>query len=162
MHVQERRNGCVDVKDNLLERVRLFNDPARLITYLHDCASSSVTYILLPSASIYTLPFTLHIPQQLQNMRVVGQTDRTGKPYCRACIIGVDPSEVVDVDLLAEHEAPDYAPSGSAFDKRLHPLLWLIIAALWSDEKLVQLLAYLGNRVQLVRMLALALLSSCL
>lgn len=74
-------------------------------------------YILLPSTDTYTLPITLRVSDAFKLVRVVGQTDRGGKPYCRACIIGVDPSDFVDVDLLAEHEAPDYALRESAFDK---------------------------------------------
>ncbi|KAH0136225.1 hypothetical protein KCU67_g16109, partial [Aureobasidium melanogenum] len=134
--------------DHILKKVRLFSSPQKLARYLDDYANPQATenpkalplmYILLPSATIYTLPFTLHIPQQLRHVRIVGQTDRSGKPYCRACIIGVDPSDVIDIVLLAEHEAPDYAPRGSAFDKRLYPLLCLIMAILWFEEKFRQL-----------------------
>ncbi|CAD0086919.1 unnamed protein product [Aureobasidium vineae] len=123
----------------IFNRVRLFNNPEKLATYLHDFENPQLTgkrqvlpltYILLPSTHSYTLPFTLRIPKQLQAVKVVGQTDRSGKPYCRACIIGVDPSDAVDVDLLAEHEAPDYMSQGSAPEKRVYPILWLLIAAL--------------------------------
>ncbi|KAG9632746.1 hypothetical protein KCU95_g13387, partial [Aureobasidium melanogenum] len=141
-------------EDNPLRKVHLFNSPKNLAKYLDDYANPQATksskalplmYILLPSASAYTLPFTLHIPQKLQHVRVVGQTDRTGKPYCRACIIGVDPSDVIDIDLLAEHEAPDYAARDSAFDNRLYPLLWLIIAVLWFKQQLGRLFGLLGD-----------------
>lgn len=140
---------------HILRRTHLFNSPQKLATYLDDYANSQVTgdnqflpltYILLPSTNAYTLPFTLHVPQQFQYVRVVGQTDRNGKPYCGACIIGVDPSNVVDVDLLAEHKAPDYTPpSESAFDKRLYPLLGLVIALLWFGEQLSHLFDFLGG-----------------
>ncbi|KAG9530359.1 hypothetical protein KCU93_g2639, partial [Aureobasidium melanogenum] len=140
--------------DHILKKVRLFSSPQKLARYLNDYANAQATenpkalplmYILLPSADTYTLPFTLHIPQQLQHVRVVGQTDRSGKPYCRACITGVKPSDVIDVDLLAEHEAPDYAPRGSTFDKRLYPLLWLVIAILWFKQQLGRLFGLLGD-----------------
>jgi hypothetical protein len=101
----------------LLKSVRLFNNPEKLAAYFHDYDKSgalrkshntrSVTHILLPSTHTYTLPFTLRVPQGLQPVRVVGRTDRNGKPYCRARVIGVNPSDVVDVDLLPEHKAPD-------------------------------------------------------
>ncbi|KAH0371576.1 hypothetical protein KCU65_g1701, partial [Aureobasidium melanogenum] len=140
--------------NHILKKVHLFNSSQQLAKYLDDCANSQatgssktppLTYIFLPSATTYTLPFTLHISQKLQHVRVVGQTDRTGKPYCRACIIGVDPSDVIDVDLLAEQEAPDYVPRGSVFDKRLYPLLWLVIAVLWFRQQFGKLFAYLGD-----------------
>jgi hypothetical protein len=133
----------------------LFNNSERLAVHLrgHDRPEGldevdptrSVTHILLPSTHTYTLPFTLRIPKQLHPVRVVGQTDRNGKPYCRACIIGVDPSHVVDVDLLSEHEAPDCAMRRSAPDKRLYPILWLFIAALWSKHMLGEVVDFAGD-----------------
>lgn len=144
-----------DLEDCLLDRLRLFNNPEKFATYLRDYDTSeaikktdhtlSVTHILLPSAHAYTLPFTLRIPEQLHPVRIVGQTDRHGKPYCRACITGVDPSDIVDVDLMSEHEAPDYKPSRSVTDKRLYPILWLIIAALWLKMVLGEVVNFVGD-----------------
>lgn len=139
-----------------LDRVHLFNSPTKLATYLDSYTNARGTerlqglpimYILLPSTHTYTLPMTLRVSEAVKPVRVVGQTDCSGKPYCRACIIGVDPSDVVDVDLLAEHEAPDYALRESAFDKRLYPLLWLLIVLLWSKEQLGHLFSLLGDIV---------------
>lgn len=91
-------------------------------------------YILLPSTHPYKLPILLRVSNAIKPVRVVGQTNRSGKPYCRACLSGVDPSAVVDVNLLAEFEAPDYALRESAFDRRIYPLLWLVIVLLWSKD----------------------------
>jgi hypothetical protein len=141
----------------LLKSVRLFSNAEKLAAYLHDYDKSgtvkktdgvrSVTHILLPSTHTYTLPFTLRVPQWLHPVRVVGQTDRNGKPYCRARIIGVDPSDVVDVDLLPEHKAPDDKPSRSALDKRLYPVIWLVVAALWSKNMLGIVVDFAGDIV---------------
>ncbi|KAG9952076.1 hypothetical protein KCU85_g2383, partial [Aureobasidium melanogenum] len=142
--------------NHILKKVRLFSSAQKLAKYLDDHANSQVnkspetlpfTYILLPSTTTYTLPFTLYLPQHFQHVRVVGQTDRAGKPYCRACITGVNPSDIVDVDLLAEHEAPEYLPRRSTFDKRLYPLLCLIIVVLWFEEMFRQLFGLLGEIV---------------
>lgn len=131
---------------HFLNRITLFNNPEKFAAHLRDYDKSeaiegtnntrSVTHVLLPSAHTYTLPFILRIPQGLQPVRIVGQTDRNGKPYCRACITGVDPADVVEVELLSEHEDANYMPTSSALDKRIYPLLWLIIAALWSKDVL--------------------------
>jgi hypothetical protein len=141
----------------LLKSVRLFNNSGKLAAYLHDydkCGAlkkshntCSVTHILLPSTHTYTLPFTLRVPQWLHPVRVVRQIDRNGKPYCRARIIGVDPSDVVDVDLLPEHKAPDDKPSRSALDKRLYPVIWLVVAALWSKYMLGVVFDFTGDVV---------------
>lgn len=142
----------------------LFNNPERYTAYLREHFQPeglegnenplSVTHILLPSTYTYTLPFTLRVPEHLHPVRVAGQTDRYRKPYCRACIIGADPSHVVDVDLLAEHEAPDYAlhrsapdcaMRRSAPDKRLYPILWLVVAALWLQYMLGAVVESVGD-----------------
>jgi hypothetical protein len=146
-----------DQEDLLIKCVRLFNNPERLATYLHDYDKSgvikktdktrSVTHILLPSTHTYTLPFTLRIPQGLYPVKVVGQTDRNGKPYCSARIIGVDPSDVVDVDLLSESKATDHVPSSFAPDTRIYPLLWLVIAALWSKDMIGKVVDLVGDVV---------------
>jgi hypothetical protein len=150
-----------DQEDLLIKSVRLFNSPERLATYLHDYDKSvvskktdktrSFTHILLPSTHTYTLPFTLRVPQWLHPVRIVGQTDRNGKPYCRARIIGVDPSDVVDIDLLSEPKATDHVPSRSAPDKRLYPILWLVIAALWAKDVLGKVVDVVGDAVWTVR-----------
>ncbi|KEQ71126.1 hypothetical protein M436DRAFT_52118 [Aureobasidium namibiae CBS 147.97] len=144
-----------DHEDCILDRLRLFNNPEKFATYLHEYGTSevikntdhtlSVTHILLPSAQPHTLPFILRVPEELHPVRIVGQTDRNGKPYCRACIIGVDPSDIVDIELLPEHEAPDYVASKSATDKRLYPILWLIIAALWLKMVLGAVVDFVGD-----------------
>lgn len=144
-----------DHEDCILDRLRLFNNPEKFATYLREYGTSevikntdhtlSVTHILLPSAHPYTLPFTLRVPEELHPVRVVGQTDRNGKPYCRACIIGVDLSDIVDIDLLPEHEAADYVASKSVTDKRLYPILWLIIAALWLKMVLGTVVDFVGD-----------------
>ena len=149
-----------DQEDCILDRLRLFNNAQKFATYLREYGTSesikktdqtpSVTHILLPSAHTYTLPFTLRIPQELHPVRIVGQTDRNGKPYCRACIVGVDLSDVVDVDLMSEHEAPDYVPSRSVTDKRLYPILWLIIAALWLKMVLGEVVDLVGDVARVV------------
>jgi hypothetical protein len=150
-----------DKEDLLIKSVRLFNSPERLATYLHDYDKSvvsrktdktrSFTHILLPSTHTYTLPFPLRVPQWLHPVRIVGQTDRNGKPYCRARIIGVDPSDVVDIDLLSEPKATDHVPSRSAPDKRLYPILWVVIAALWAKDMLGKVVDFVGDAVWTVR-----------
>lgn len=144
-----------DQKYCVLDCVRLFNNSEKFATYLRDYGKSgviekidntrSVTHVLLPSTQTYTLPFTLRIPQELHPVRIVGQTDRNGKPYCRACVTGVDSSDIVDIDLMSEHEAPDYTPSRSVTDKRLYPILWLIIAALWLKMVLGEVVDFVGD-----------------
>jgi len=144
-----------DHEECILDRLRLFNNPEKFTTYLREYGTSevikntdhtlSVTHILLPSAHPYTLQFTLRVPEKLHPVRVVGQTDRNGKPYCRACIIAVDLSDIVDIELLPEHEAADYVPSKSATDKRLYPILWLIIAALWLKMVLGAVVDFVGD-----------------
>jgi hypothetical protein len=153
---------------HILKRVKLFNNPEKFAAYLHDRdghavaeeigSTTSITHILLPSAHMYTLPFTLHIPKHIHPVRVVGQTDHNGKPYCRARIIALDSSDVIDVDLLSESEAPDYALRKAAPDQRLYPVLWLIVVALWLKDMLAKVVdlareivwaawnAYLGLR----------------
>jgi len=140
-----------DHEDCILDRLRLFNNPEKFATYLREYGikntdhTLSVTHILLPSAHSYTLPFTLRVPEELHPVRVVGQTDRNGKPYCRACIIGVDLSDIVDIELLPEHEAADYVASKPATDKRLYPILWLIIAVLWLKMVLGAVVDFVGD-----------------
>ena len=140
-----------DHEDCILDRLRLFNNPEKFATYLREYGikntdhTLSVKHILLPSAHPYTLPFTLRVPEELHPVRVVGQTDRNGKPYCRACIIGVDLSDIVDIELLPEHEAADYVASKPATDKRLYPILWLIIAVLWLKMVLGAVVDFVGD-----------------
>jgi hypothetical protein len=58
----------------------------------------------------------------------------------------VDTSDVVDVELLSAHKDASM-PGGSAFGKRLYPLLWLVIAALWSKDMLDVVVGFVGNIV---------------
>ncbi|TIA40968.1 hypothetical protein D6C78_02135 [Aureobasidium pullulans] len=122
----------------LLKRVRLFNNPEAFAAYIRDLNgldTRSAIHILFPSTHTYDFPITLHIPETAQPVKIVGQTDCSGQPYCRACIIGVDSSDVVDVGLLLEHEAPDHKPSRSV-DTKIYPVLWLMIVVLWLGDRL--------------------------
>ncbi|KAI5259569.1 hypothetical protein E4T42_00093 [Aureobasidium subglaciale] len=122
-----------DEQDTLIRRVHLVNSLTALLGYLQKIEMpepidnpddpGKVVHILLPSTHAYAVPFTIRIPERLRPVRVVGQTDCSGKPYCRACILGVDPSDVIDVDLLQEHEAPDYSPSQPDFNVWLYPIV---------------------------------------
>ncbi|THY38736.1 hypothetical protein D6C98_10270, partial [Aureobasidium pullulans] len=122
----------------LLKRVRLFNNPEAFAAYIRDLNgldTRSAIHILFPSTHTYDFPITLHIPETAQPVKIVGQTDCSGQPYCRACIIGVNSSDVVDVGLLLEHEAPDHKPSRSV-DTKIYPVLWLMIVVLWLGDRL--------------------------
>lgn len=122
----------------LLKRVRLFNNPEAFAAYIRDLDgldTRSAIHILFPSTHTYDFPITLHIPETARPVKIVGQTDCSGQPYCRACIIGVDSSDVVDVGLLLEHEAPDHKPSRSV-DTKIYPVLWLMIVVLWLGDRL--------------------------
>ncbi|THY35564.1 hypothetical protein D6D01_01238 [Aureobasidium pullulans] len=126
----------------LLKRVRLFNNPEAFAAYIRDLNGPdirSAIHVLFPSTHTYNFPITLHIPEAAQRVKIVGQTDNSGQPYCRACIIGVDPSDMVDVGLLLEYEAPDHKPSRSV-DTKVYPVLWLVIVVLWLGDKLGDLI----------------------
>ena len=118
--------------------MRLFNNPEAFAAYIRDLDgldTRSAIHILFPSTHTYDFPITLHIPETARPVKIVGQTDCSGQPYCRACIIGVDSSDVVDVGLLLEHEAPDHKPSRSV-DTKIYPVLWLMIVVLWLGDRL--------------------------
>jgi hypothetical protein len=59
----------------------------------------------------------------------------------------VDPSDVVDVDLPSEPKATDHVLTSFAPDKRIYPLLWLVIAALWSKDMLGRVIDFVGDVV---------------
>jgi hypothetical protein len=48
---------------------------------------------------------------------------------------------------LPEHKAPDDKPSRSALDKRLYPVIWLVVAALWSKYMLGIVVDFAGDVV---------------
>lgn len=63
-----------------------------------------VVHILLPSAHSYELPTELDFPAELRPVRVTGQKDCHGRPYCRGVIRGVAEGAVVDVEVLRPKE----------------------------------------------------------
>lgn len=67
--------------------------------------TNETLHILLPSAHKYDLTNAIHIPRALLPLRIWGQTDHTGTPYCRARITGLDESDIIDVGSLPETDA---------------------------------------------------------
>ncbi|KAI5249464.1 hypothetical protein E4T43_00856 [Aureobasidium subglaciale] len=110
-------------QDTLIRRVHLVNNPTALLGYLQNIEMpesieypedpGKVVHILLPSTHAYTVPFTIRVPERLRPVRVV--------------------------DLLQEHEAPDYTPSQPDFNVWFYPIVWFLVAGLWIGEKVGQI-----------------------
>jgi hypothetical protein len=80
----------------------LFNNLQALITAVDKCRnevdSEVLIYILLPSAHAYQLPIALDFAKSAVPIKIIGQTQHDGKPYCRGRITGVHSVKILDVE----------------------------------------------------------------
>ena len=89
--------------------------------------SKNVVHILLPAVHHYTISEPVHIEPELRPLRICGQKDCYGLPYCRANITGLDISDIEDIEQL--HQTPA-KKQGRKYPYKLERILVLINIAL--------------------------------